>query len=140
MLNLDSIAVDPDLAESGTWFEYMGGRFLVAREGRRSDALLMQLYNENLALLKSETHEGNLKAIEINNRVFAETILLDWADIVDKDKNPIAYTPELGMKLVENPMMGELVTAIQRFSRMHSNYRAVVEAEVAEDVKNTADS
>lgn len=140
MLNLDSIAVDPNLAESGTWFEYMGGRFLVAREGRRSDALLMQLYNENLALLKSETHEGNLKAIEINNRVFAETILLDWADIVDADKNPIPYTPELGVKLVENPLMGELVTAIQRFSRMHSNYRAVVEAEVAEDVKNTADS
>lgn len=138
MLNLDSIAVDPDKAFNGVWANYQGGQFLVARKGPKYNERLVELYNQNLELIKSGTPEGNLKAVEVFQRVFAETQLLDWKDIVDKDKNPIPYTPELGFKVISDPRQYELTEFLENFAARQANYQESVEAEVAEDVKDTA--
>lgn len=140
MLNLDDIAVDPNLAREGTWMDYMGGRFLLARKGPEYNSRLVELYNENLDLIKSNTPEGNFKAIEIYQMAFAEHVLLDWDQIIDKKGNPIPYTKELGLALVKNPLQAELIEAMETFSNRHSNYQAHVEQEIAEDVKSSADS
>ena len=140
MLNLKSLETDPQLAREGVWMDYMGGRFLLARKGPEYDRRLVELYNENLELIKSNSPEGNLRAIEIYQEAFAECVLLDWDKIVDDQRQPVAYTKELAVALIKNPLMGELVTELERFSINHTNYRVRVEQEVAEDVKNSADS
>ena len=139
MLNLNSIKVDQTMAREGVWMEYMGGRFLVARKGQGYDNRLVELYREHHDLIKSGTPEGQLKAVDIYRQCFAEHILLDWDEVGDEN-GPITYTPEIGMLLTKDPGQIELVQAIERFSAMHSNYQAVVEQDIAEDVKSSADS
>ena len=140
MLNLKSLEVDPQKAREGVWMDYMGGRFLLARKGPEHDKRMVELYQADYDLIKSNTPEGNLRAVEIHQQAFAECILLDWDKIVDDDKNPVPYSKELALQLVKNPLMAELVTEMERFSLRHSNYQTRVEQEVAEDVKSSADS
>ncbi len=137
-LCLDDIAVDPTLAEAGTWMDYMGGRFLIARKGNAYKEAQIKLYNEHRDLIKSNTVEGNAKALEIERHLFAEFVLLDW-DVVDRKGNPVPYTKELGYQMVCDPRYGELVDRIEMYSMVHRNYQQV-EDEVAEEVKDTAAS
>lgn len=140
MLNFETIAVDPSLAREGVWMEYMGGRFLLARKGPEYKAAIVRMYNEHMDLIKSNTPEGDLKATEIYQIAFAEHVLLDWDKIVDNKKNPVPFSKELALKLIKDPRQIELIEKMEEFSMIHSNYQAAAEAEVAEDVKNTADS
>jgi hypothetical protein len=139
MLCLDDIAIDPTLAEAGTWMDYMGGRFLIARKGAAYQTAQIALYNEHRDLMKSNTQESREKAIEIERRLFAEFVLLDW-EVVDREKNPVPYTKEAGYKMVCDPRFGELVDRIEMYSMVHKNYQARVEEDVAEEVKSSAAS
>lgn len=138
MLNLESIAIEPDLATKGVWADFAGGRFLLARIGAAYQQRLVELYNQHRDLIQTETAEGNAKAVDIYRQVYAETVLLDWDQIVDNDKNPVKYTPELGMKILQDPRQYELVAFIEQFVSRRSNYQERVEQEVAEDVKDSA--
>lgn len=137
MLELNSIAVEPELAEKGVWADYMGGKFLLARRGPRYQARLVDLYNSNIDLIKSNTPEGNEKSLEVFRQTFAETVLLNWEGIT-RNGVPLAYTPEEGLKLLSDPCMFELTTFLEGFSNNHTNYQIKVEQEVAEDVKSSA--
>lgn len=137
-LCLEDIAIDPALAEAGTWMDFMGGRFLIARKGNSYKEAQIALYSEHRELIKSNTVEGNAKALEIERRLFAEFILLDW-DVVDREQNPVPYTKELGYQMVCDPRYGELVDRIEMYSLVHKNYQQV-EEEVAEEVKSSAAS
>lgn len=139
MLELNSIAVDKELANNGVWAEYMGGEFLLARKGPKYQARLVELYNENLSVIKSGTPEGEAKSLDVFRQVFAETQLLDWKGIT-RDGVVIPYTPEEGFKLLADERLYELASFLEGFANNHSNYQVAVEAEVANDVKNTADS
>lgn len=139
-LCLDNIAIDPTAAESGVWMEYMSGRFLIARKTPVYDTRLVELYNADYDLVRSGTPEGNQRAAEITQELFAECILLDWDKIVDRAGNPVPYTKELGLQLIRDPRQYELVSAMERFSNHHKNFQAQVEAEVAADVKSSAAS
>lgn len=139
MLELSSIAIDPELAATGTWLEYMGGRFLVARQGPAHQERIGTLFNENAELIKSGTPEGNAKLLEIYQRAFADTCLLNWEGVAEKGQE-LEYTPDLGFKVLSDPRYQELATKLEQFSLMHSNYRKKVEADVAQEVKSSADS
>ena len=139
MLNLNSIAVDPQKAREGVWMDYMGGRFKVARMGAEYDARLVELYRENHELIKSDTQEGREKAVDIYRQCFAELVLLDWENVSFGD-GPVEYTVELGLQLARNPLQVELIRKIEQFAAVHSNYQPAVEQEIAEDVKSSADS
>lgn len=137
MLELNSIAVEPALADKGVWAKYMGGEFLLARRGPKYQARLVELYNQNLELVKSETKEGAEKTLDIFRQTFAETILLDWKGIT-QDGVKVDYTPAEGHKMLANPRLFELTNFLESFSINHTNYQVAVEEEVAQDVKNTA--
>ena len=137
MLELNSIAVEPELADKGVWAPYMGGKFLIARRGPKYQARLVELYNEHLDLVKSDTPEGNEKSLDIFRQTFAETVLLDWEGITENGK-PLVYTPKEGHKLLANPRLFELTNFLESFSNNHTNYQLAVEEDVAKDVKNTA--
>lgn len=139
MLELNSIAVEPALADKGVWAEYMGGRFLLARRGPKYQARLVELYNESLDLVKSGTPEGNEKSLDIFRQAFAETILLDW-DGIAQDGKPLPFSSAEGHKLLANPRLFELTNFLEGFSNNHTNYQLKVEEEVAHDVKSSAAS
>lgn len=139
MLELNSIAVDPALSKEGVWADFLGGRFLLARRGPEYNARLGQLYNENLALIKDKTDPelSGKKVLEIYQRAFADTVLKDWEGVAQAGK-PLPYTPEEGFRILSDPSLAELATFLEQFSLNHANYRAAVEAEVANDVKSSA--
>ena len=139
MLELNSIAVEPDLAENGMWAEYMGGRFLIARRGPRYQARLVELYQENMDLVKSNTPEGDEKSLDIFRQAFSDTVLLDWEGITENGK-PLPYSKKAGHELMKNPRLFELTNFLESFSNNHTNYQLKVEEEAAQEVKSSADS
>lgn len=145
MLELSSIAIDPALANKGAWFEYMGGRFLVARQGAQHQEVLGLLYQEAAEIVNAKDSEGrptveaSAKLIEIYQRAFAQTCLVDW-DGITEGGEPLPYSAESAFKILSNPRYQELTSKLEQFSLMHSNYRERVQEEVAQTVKSSAGS
>lgn len=138
MLDLSSIAVDPELAKEGTWMAYRGGRFLLARPGPEYNAALVRAYQDNKELIDSGTPEGEAKAQEIHDRLFATHVLKGWENIADRGK-ALDYTPELGFKVVSDLRQKALVDAMNIYVATEGNYQRADEL-VAEEVKSSADS
>ncbi|QBJ04562.1 tail assembly chaperone [Pseudomonas phage Lana] len=137
MLDLAKIAVDPKLSQEGVWAEFWGGRFLLARRGPAYQARLGELYLEKKDLIKSDTKEGTEALMEIYQRSFADTVLLNWEGVSDEGVE-IEFSPEAAFKVLSDPRLAELTTFLEQFSLNHSNYREAAEAEVADNVKSTA--
>lgn len=138
-LDLDSIAVEPNLAQDGVWADFLGGRFLLARRGHEYNARLGQLYNENLALIKDKSNPevSTKKVLEIYQRAFSDTVLKDWEGI-SRGGQPVEFSAEEAFKVLSDPRQAELAQFLEQFSLNHSNYQTAVEAEVANDVKSSA--
>lgn len=138
-LELDSIAVDPTLAQDGVWAEFLGGRFLLARRSHEYNAKLGQLYNENLAIIKDKANPevSTKKVLEIYQRAFAETVIKGWEGIT-KGGVPLPFSAEAAFMILSDPRQAELAQFLEQFSLNHGNYQAAVEAEIAHDVKSSA--
>jgi hypothetical protein len=144
MLILSSIAVDPKLAQGGVWANYMGGEFLLARKGPAFQARLGELYTQNKEVIDAKddhgliTVEGVAKMQEIHTIAFCEHILLNWRNVGEKGQGEIAYTPEIGTKLLLNPLYAELAAWLENYSNNHYYYLASADHEVATTVKDSA--
>lgn len=144
MLILSSIAIDPKLSAGGVWAPYMGGEFLLARKGAAYNARLGELYTQNREVLEKRddknliTPDGVAKMQEIYTVAFCEHCLLDWKNVGEKDEGEITYTPELGIKLLLNPVYAELAQYLENYSQNHAHYRAVADEQVAKTVKSSA--
>lgn len=139
MLDINSIAIDPELARKGVWADYMGGSFLLARRGPEHDARLGQLYNENETVIKQENEEGTRMLSHIYQRAFCDTILLDWKNVGVAGK-AIKFSPDEAMKIISDPRFTELAVFLEKFSLHHSNYTQMQNSKVAKNVKNSAAS
>lgn len=139
MLDINNIAIDPELARKGVWADYMGGSFLLARRGPEHDARLGQLFNENEAVIKLENEEGGRMLAHIYQRAFCDTILLDWKNVGIGGK-AIKFSPDEAMKIISDPRFTELAIFLEKFSLHHSNYTKLQESKVAKQVKTTAAS
>jgi len=144
MLILSSIAIDPKLSSGGVWADYMGGQFLLARKGASYDARVGELFNLNREVLEKKDDAGSMtpeamsKLQEIYTIAFCEQCLLDWKNVGEKGEGELAYTPELGVKLMLDPRYAELARFLEMFSLNHSYYRAAAEESVAKTVKSSA--
>lgn len=149
MLILSSIAIDPKLSAGGVWAPYMGGEFLLARKGQAFHARVGELYTEHKAIIDAKddqglmTPEAVLKMQEIHTIAFCEHVLLDWKNVGEKADNKkgtkeIKYTPEVGTKLLMNPVYAELAAHLENYSSNHFYYRAAANAETAKTVKSSA--
>ena len=139
MLDINQIAIDPELARKGVWAEYMGGSFLLARRGPEHDARLGQLYNEHEDVIKKEDDEGARMISYIYQRAFCDTILLDWKNVGMGGKL-IKFSPDEAMKIISDPRFTELAVFLEKFSLHHSNYTQLQTAKVAKNVKSSAAS
>lgn len=135
-LDIDDIAVDPQLASKGVWANYMGGEFLLARKGADYNARLSELYLENAEVIQSKTPESAEKIMEIYQRAFCEKVLLDWKILRGGKK--LKYTPETAREILKDPRFAELTSFLENFSMNHANYREAKIAEVAKQVKSSA--
>jgi hypothetical protein len=88
----------------GVWVDYYAGdlhiRVKIARSGGANEAFT-RLSNQ---LLKPY-RRGNVNPndiprrtqLDLNARVYAETVVLDWEGVYDDDEKPIPYTVETGI-------------------------------------------
>lgn len=136
-LDIEDIAIDPKLATEGVWTYYMGAEFLLARRGPAYQDRVGHLYQENAELIKSKSEEGLKKLVWVYQRAFADTILKDWKGI-NKGGKKWKFTPDAAMELLSDPRYTELAHHLETFSLSHHNYKEVVNAEVAKQVKSTA--
>jgi hypothetical protein len=145
MFDLDTIAIDPVLASEGKWVKYMRGEFLVARWNNRKAETLrnekhMEFYSELSKTEEGKIPEGLEKQFsDIQARIMAETILLDWKGVGQKDKE-IQYTADEGFKFLSDPSFVDLFQFIQNESISRDNFASANVAKIVEDVKPSADS
>lgn len=140
MLDIDSLAVDPTAAEEGVWATFMGARLKIARHNtNKANALRAKLTLEQWDELTAGTDDSDRIANEINAKVLAETVLLDWENVT-KGGEPLAYSPKVGHEYLLDPRFRDLAQFVENFSLNRGNFREKAEAEAAESVKDSAAS
>lgn len=144
MLELNSLRLDPQKSNEGTWIDYIGGtRLLVARYDNRD----MQAFKTRKAVehgkiftdYENNREEAERLSAEIEAEAMATFVLLDWEGFVENGE-PLEYTLELGIKIFSDETYDEFREFISRVARNSSNYRVESEARVAESVKEAAAS
>lgn len=140
MLDIDSLAVDPTAAEEGVWASFMGAKFKIARSNSdRANHLRAKLTLARWDEITGGGEEAEQIANEVQARVLAESVLLDWEGVTKAGK-PIKYTPDLAFEYLNNPRFRDLAQFVENYSLNRGNYRDRVETEVAESVKDSAAS
>lgn len=140
MLDIDSLAVDPTASEEGTWANFMGARFLIARSNNsKATQMRAKLALAQWDELTAGDEKAEILSQEIDAKVAAETILLGWENVT-KGGKPVKYTAEVGYKYLIDPRFRDLQQFISNYSFNRSNYQEQAEAEVVESVKDSAAS
>lgn len=140
MLDIDSLAVDPTASEEGTWANFMGAKFLIARSNNsKATQLRAKLALENWDELTAGDEKAEDLSREIDTKVLAETVLLGWENVT-KGGKPVKYKPEIGYQYLIDPRFRDLLEFVQRYSFNRANYQEQAESEITESVKDSADS
>lgn len=140
MLDIDSLAVDPTASEEGTWANFMGAKFLIARSNNsKATQLRAKLALENWDALTAGDEKAEELSREIDTKVLAETVLLGW-ESVTKGGKPVKYKPEIGYQYLIDLRFRDLLEFVQRYSFNRANYQEQAESEITESVKDSADS
>lgn len=139
MLDLDSIAIDPDKAEKGVWAEYLGAEFLLVRRGPEYNARLSDLVRESRLEIDKPGKEGTQALVRCYQRAFCDTLLKGWKGIKRGGKE-LKFSPDTAMEVLSDVKFRELLNFLETFSLQHHHYRAEADAKVAKSVKPTAAS
>ena len=116
MLEIKSLSIDPVAAEEGTWANFMGAKFLIARHNSdKANQLRSTLTLERWEEITANDENANQLARQIGTKVLAEAVLLDWKDVGDKGVE-IQYTPEVGYQYLIDPRFRDLVQFIENYS------------------------
>lgn len=107
-MKLSAIKVDSARAEQGAWvgdIPDMGDLRLRVRGLRNADA--RRLRAKLLAAVpRDQRANGRLSpaaADDIDARVLAETILVDWQNLTDENDQPLPFSREKALDLLANP-------------------------------------
>lgn len=138
MLEIKSLSVDPVSAEEGTWANFMGAKFLIARHNsEKASQLRATLTLERWEEITANDENAQKLAHQIGTKVLAEAVLLDWKDVGDKGVE-IQYTPEVGYSYLIDPRFRDLAQFVENYSMNRANYQERAEAEIADSVKSIA--
>ena len=140
MLDIDSLAVEPELANGGVWKEFNGAKWLIARyNSEKAAALRSKQVLDNLEVIQAGGEEAEKLQEVFNLDVLSNCILIGWEGVTSKGE-PLEYSPELARKYLADPRFAELRNFVENASVVRSNFQAKAEEEVAEQVKDTAAS
>lgn len=140
MLDINTLAVDPDRSNEGVWFPFFGARLRIARSSNEeADKMRRRLWVENLETLQKGGDEAEELSGQIELQVMAHCVLRDWEDLGSGGK-PLKYSPEAALKYLSDPQFIDFRTFVENVSQNREKYRAEAESEAVETVKGTADS
>ena len=112
-------AVDQEKSINGVWYEYEGGEFLVARgDNQRTKDRVEVLRKPHRR--KIERGEASDIIFDITLQAMAETILLDWKNVMDSQGNEVPYSSEKAFIALKNSR--EFREAVSGFAGNESNY------------------
>jgi hypothetical protein len=113
---------DPEKEASGTFVELGPFRFKLARAGggnRRFKALVEKKMKPHVRLAEAGLMpEG--AAVEILAECFAETVVLDWENVTDREGNVLPFSPSACKKLLVD--LPELFTELRAQAEKASNF------------------
>lgn len=140
MLDIDSLAVDPTASEEGTWATFMGAKFLIARSNNsKATQLRAKMALDNWDELTAGDEKAEVLSREIDTRVMADAVLLDWENVT-KGGKPVKYKPDVGYTYLIDPRFRDLLEFVQRYSFNRANYQEQAESEITDSVKDSAAS
>lgn len=138
MLDLKFLRADKKASEEGTWAEYFGGKFLIARfNNDNATQLRAKLTIENYDALMKGGEEAVALNTEINARVMAETILLDWKDVGENGVE-LSFSKEAAFAYFSDPSLKDFYQFVENYSLNRTNYQTKAEEKVITSVKNTS--
>lgn len=138
MLDLKFLRADKKASEEGTWAEYFGGKFLIARfNNDNATQLRAKLTIENYDALMKGGEEAVALNTEINARVMAETILLDWKDVGENGVE-LPFSKEVAFAYFSDPSLKDFYQFVENYSLNRTNYQTKTEEMVITSVKNTS--
>jgi len=126
-----------DAENKGAWFQYdEDTRFLVARSNNTAYAAFIQAaYAENELVIDRKTKEADQLANKLMLEGFCRHILLGWEGVVDMENNPIPYSVDTAMTIMDEE--DEVKAAIKAFADKRSNYLIAAEKKATETVKKS---
>ena len=113
--------VDQGAEENGTWVEYRGGNFLIARNSNiRFQRAINQLQQPHFKKIMKGKLDPQI-ARESTCEAMADGILMNWKDVIDEKGNEVKFSKELGKQyLLADTDFREFVA---EFSDDSANFR-----------------
>ncbi|GAI86252.1 unnamed protein product [marine sediment metagenome] len=124
MANIESIKTDLKKETEGVWVDFeVGIRLKIARA--RNVA-----YRESMRKImeprRKTIREGGMELEELQDlvkQVQAETVLLDWENIEDKDGNSIKHSSEQALAFFNDPELRDFYTFVVTQSENMENFK-----------------
>jgi len=111
-----------DNLTKGTWVDFAGSKFLIAHS---SSLKFQRVFSRLQAPHRSKVEKGTLDPAiskEIVCKAFSQAIILDWADVIDSDGNPVEFSSDMAYQaLMHNT---DLIEYIQEASNNLANFKA----------------
>lgn len=120
------LGVDPILSEEGVWSEICAGIRvkLASSESRRYKTAL------RAALQKQADQRGKPGALSSReltdalNEAMAFGLLLDWQGVTDEEDQPLPFSPEAAMDLINDPQLHIFVERVALAAQNLARFRA----------------
>lgn len=123
-MELTKLRLDLEKVESGTWVEIEDdAMLLIARSGNKA---AIAAYDRLLAPYKQLMERGKMpqaKLKEINIKIVAESILLDWSGL-KVDGVELPYSKETAYKLLSDPEYAPFLRLVQDLASEEELFRA----------------
>lgn len=116
---------DAKLEKDGIILDYGDFKLRIARAGganRRYERLLEQRTKPIRRALQTDAPGLKRRVEPILREVFAETVVLGWEGVVDRDGNELPFTKENCIKLFED--LPDLFADVQEQATKMSNFRS----------------
>lgn len=129
----DKFSTDEGIEREGVWLDYGGEKFLIARAGGANTKYLQRLqhlskpYQRQIQMSVFSEEQGR----EIAAQAFAETVVLDWDGVMDREGNVMLFSKERCKQfLVDLP---EIFADIREFASDFTNFRTEEKIEEGKD-------
>lgn len=130
-MKISKIKKDVAAVDAGVWvnkcFDDLDVKVASIDSRKYTDALRVALkpYQRTLKNMSNE------QFAEIQNKIAAKYLLLDWRNLIGDDDQPIPYSPEKALELLNDPEMADFRELILNLSSESELFRKEALAELA---------
>lgn len=134
MFNIDEITIDKE--EAGVWTQFRGSDFLIASSGAtKFQRLFSRLQMPHRKAIEKKKLDP-VTQLDIMAKSMSQTLILDWKNVVDKDKNEVPFTVERAYQaLKKNAEFRDFVT---EYSTEIENYVSEEKEELGKSVEESS--